>query len=84
MEDRHAMEDRPIRVHKLTKAEIDDLERLYRTTQEADARTRCQILVLSNWGRSVDEIARLVVWDESEVGRWISRCEREGLAALEA
>lgn len=71
------------RVHALTDSEARDLERLYNTTVNADVRTRCQIVVLSNWGHTPAEIAELTLCDVGEVVYWLSRYECKGLRAIE-
>ena len=45
------------RVHTLSAAELDELETLYRQTSEADVLSRCQMILLSNDGRSPPQIA---------------------------
>jgi len=71
------------RVRELRDAEVADLDRTYRATNNADLRTRCQIILLSNEDFSAPQIARFVRFSEDTVLYWIDRFEAEGLAGLE-
>jgi len=71
------------RVRELSDSEVADLDRAYRATNNADLRTRCQIILLSNEGFSTPQIASLVRFSEDTVLYWIDRFEAEGLAGLE-
>jgi transposase len=73
---------RPIFVHPLAPAERAELERTYRTTGDADTRTRCHAVLLSADGHSAPEIARLLYMAPMSVRRWIARYEEGGVAAL--
>ena len=71
------------RVRSLESVEVSSLDQTYRVTNDADLRTRCQIILLSNDGRSTPEVARLVRFSEDTVLYWIERFEAEGLPGLE-
>ena len=71
------------RVRSLDLVEVSSLEESYRVSNDADVRTRCQIILLSNEGRSTSEIARLVRFSEDTVLYWVDRFEAEGLPGLE-
>lgn len=71
------------RVRRLTPAEVADLGSTYRVTNDAELRTRCQIILLSNEGHSTPEVASLVRFSEDTVLYWIDRFETEGLPGLE-
>lgn len=73
----------PRQVRKLSEAEVRDLDQVYRVTNSADLRTRCQIILLSHEGSSTSQIATLVRFREETVLRWIDRLETEGVAGLE-
>jgi transposase len=73
----------PRNIHKLTKEELEALQKLYRQTENADTRTRCQIILLSAQGRSIAEIASLIFFDEDTVLYWFDRYEAENLKGLE-
>ena len=59
------------------------LEKLYRQTDHADLRTRCQMILLSSKGYSVAEIAELTLFDEDTILYWFNRYETEKLTGLE-
>lgn len=73
---------RPVYVHPLAAGERAELERAYRTTSDADTRTRCHAILLSAAGRSAPEIARLLFMAPMSVRRWLARYEEGGVAAL--
>lgn len=73
----------PRQVRKLSEAEVRDLDQVYRVTNSADRRTRCQIILLSHEGSATSQIATLVRFREETVLRWIDRLETEGVAGLE-
>ena len=66
-------------IRKLTTEELEALRKCYRQTENADIRTRCQMILLSNQGRSTGEIARLTFFDEDTVLYWFDRYEAENL-----
>lgn len=70
------------RVHTLSTKEVDALEDLYRQTKEANVRSRCQMILLSNDGLSPPQIAQQVRFSRRTVTRIIQRYEAEGLQAL--
>jgi transposase len=70
-------------VHSLSDAEHEALQQLYRQTDQADLRTRCQMILLSAQGHGVPEIARLTFFDADSVLFWLNRYEADGLAGLE-
>lgn len=73
----------PRRVRELTPAELQELDRQYRITNNADLRTHCQIILLSHQGYSTAQIANLVRFSEDTVLYWTNRYEAKGLAGLE-
>lgn len=70
------------RVHTLSDKEIQQLEQLYRDTKDADVRTRCDMILLSNEGLSPPEIAYRVRFSRETVVRFIKRYDKEGIAGL--
>ena len=70
------------RVHTLSEEEIRVLERLHRTTNDADVRSRCDMILWSNEGLSPPEIAERVRFSRQTVVRYIKRYEAEGLDGL--
>ncbi len=70
-------------IRTLTPEEVQALRQLYRKTDNADLRTRCQMILLSSQGRSVAEIAQLTFFEEDTVLYWIDRYEADQLAGLE-
>jgi transposase len=73
----------PRSIRPLTVGEIGALKQLYRRTDHADIRTRCQMILLSAEGYSVADIARLTFFEEDAVLYWFDRYEAESLAGLE-
>ena len=59
------------------------LQQLYRQTNSADVRSRCQMTLLSAQGYSVSDIARLTLFDQNTVLYWLDRFEAEGAPGLE-
>lgn len=70
------------RVHALSIAEMAALEELYRQTKDADVRSRCQMILLSNEGWSPPKIAAQVRFHRRSVTRYIQRYEAEGIDGL--
>lgn len=70
-------------VRKLSEAELKALRGLYRHTQNADVRTRCQMVLLSAQEYAVSEIAELTLFNEDSVLYWLDRYESQGLSGLE-
>ncbi len=70
------------RVHTLSTAELAALEKHYRQTNEADVRSRCQMILLSNEGLSPPKIAEQVRFHRRTVTRYIQRYEAEGIDGL--
>ena len=70
-------------VRTLTEEEKQDLRKLYRQTDKADLRTRCQMILLSAEGYTVADIARLTFFEEDSVLYWFDRYEAEKLTGLE-
>jgi transposase len=70
-------------IRTLTEAEKQGLRKLYRQTDKADLRTRCQMILLSSEGYSVADISRLTFFEEDSVLYWFDRYEAESLSGLE-
>jgi transposase len=70
-------------VRSLSQAEEKALRELYRQTQNADIRTRCQMILLSAQEHAVSEIAELTFFNEDSVLYWLDRYESQGLSGLE-
>lgn len=71
-----------VRVRLLSHLEVDQLKRLHRTTQDADVRSRCDMILLSAEGCSPPQIAQRVRFSRHTVVRYIRRYEQEGLNGL--
>ena len=69
-------------VRPLTTAEVTVLQEHYRTTTDADERSRCQMILFSARGKTVAEIAELTLFDDDTVLYWLDRYEAEGVAGL--
>ena len=72
----------PARYIQLTSAQESALKHLYRRTDNANVRSRCQMILLSAQGRSTVEIAALTFFDQDTVLFWFDRYEAEGLPGL--
>jgi transposase len=70
------------RVHTLSDDEVEVLEQLHRKTNDADVRSRCDMILLSNDGLSPPQIAKRVRFSRSTVVRFIQRYETEGRQGL--
>jgi transposase len=70
-------------VRSLSQVEKKALRELYRQTQNADVRTRCQMILLSSQEYAVSEIADLTLFTEDSVLYWLDRYESQGLQGLE-
>jgi len=70
------------RVPWLSAKELAALEELYRQTKDTDVRSRCQMILLSNEGRSPPQIAQRVRFHRRTVTRYIQRYEAEGIEGL--
>ncbi len=69
-------------VHPLAPAEVTALQEHYRTTNDADERSRCQMVLFSARGKTVPEIAELTLFDDDTVLYWLDRYEADGIAGL--
>ncbi|MBI1854777.1 MAG: helix-turn-helix domain-containing protein [Chloroflexi bacterium] len=70
-------------VRSLPKAEEKALRELYRQTENADVRTRCQMILMSAQEYPISEIADLTLFNEDSVRYWLDRYESQGLSGLE-
>ena len=70
------------RVHTLSDEDIEALEQLHRETDNADVRSRCDMILWSNEGLSPPQIAKRVRFSHDTVVRYIKRYEAEGLSGL--
>jgi len=70
------------RVHPLSEEEVSALVRLHRETKDADVRSRCDMILLSNEDVSPPQIAQRVRFSRSTVVRYIQRYEAEGVDGL--
>ena len=59
------------------------MRHLYRRTDNADLRSRWQMILLSAQGHSAAEIAELTFLDQDTVLFWFDRYEADGLARLQ-
>lgn len=73
---------RSLFVRPLSPAERTALLTTYRSTGDADTRTRCQAILLSADGQSPPQIARLLFMSTMSIRRWIVRFETQGITAL--
>jgi len=68
----------------LSKEEQKALRDLYRRTDKADVRTRCQMILLSAEEYPVSKIAELTLFNEDSILYWFGRYEEDGLRGLDA
>ena len=73
----------PARYIQLAEAQQTALRGLYRSTDDADVRSRCQMILLSGQGYSAAEIGRLTFFDQDTVLFWFDRYEADGLEGLQ-
>ena len=71
------------RIQPLPEEERISLEKLYRKTDNADLRTRCQMILFSSIGYSVSDIAKLTLFEEDTVLYWFNRYEAQKIEGLE-
>lgn len=69
-------------VRPLTDEEVDALKQLHRKTQDADVRSRCDMILWSQAGLSPPRIAELLRFSDETVRRYIRRYETEGIQGL--
>jgi transposase len=67
------------RVHQLSDIEREALRQLYRETKQADVRSRCDMILLSDQGLSPPKIAERVHFSSRTVLRYIERPTAERL-----
>jgi transposase len=70
------------RVHHLSDSERKALLELHRETKQADVRSRCDMILLSDQGLSPPKIAERVRFSGRTVLRYIQRYEAAGLQGL--
>lgn len=73
----------PARYIELTREQEAVLRQLYRRTNSADVRSRCQMILLSGQGHNAAEIARLTFFDQDTVLFWFDRYEADGVDGLQ-
>jgi transposase len=69
-------------VHRLTEEEVEALRQQHRQTKEAQMRSRCEMILLSDEGLSAAQIAKRVRMSARTVRRTIDRYEAEGIRGL--
>ncbi len=74
---------KPLEISPLTVEEVENLEKLYRTTKNVRLRTRAQIILLAGEQQmSAPAIAKIVREDEQTVRNWFKRWIAEGIEGL--
>ena len=69
-------------VRPLSEHEQFALHQHYRTTHDADLRSRTQMILLSAAGQPVAQIASLTFFGEDTVLYWLDRYEQDGIDGL--
>lgn len=67
---------------KLTNEARTELEQGYKTGKKATFRQRCHMILLSDKGKQVREIAELFDYNYPVITRWFTRYEEGGIEAL--
>jgi transposase len=74
---------RPIQFAPLRQKQIDELNKLYRTTKDVRLRTRAQMILLAGeQGMSAPTIAKIVRESDQSVRNWFKRYTAEGVEGL--
>jgi transposase len=73
---------KPLRLPPLDEATLADLRQRYDATPDADLRLRYQMVLLAHQGRSVTEIATIVLRSHDTVTRLLNRFRSGGLDAV--
>ena len=72
-----------LKITDLSSNAVRELDRLYRTTRDAQLRTRVHMVLLAaEKGLIAAEIAEIVRTDEQTVRRWLKRYQSQGLDGL--
>ncbi len=69
-------------VHSLKDEEVQALQQLHRQTKDANVRSRCEMILLSDEGLAAPRIAERVRFSSRSVLRYIDRYEGEGIPGL--
>ena len=72
----------PLTLPRLSDTQVPELQQLYNTTPQAKLRLRSHIVLLAHQGRSVAEIAAIVLRSRDTVERVLKRFLQGGIAAL--
>lgn len=73
----------PLELTPLSQAQVDELDRLYRTTKDVRLRTRAQMILLAGEQKlSAPAIAALVRETDQTVRNWFKRYQAEGIEGL--
>lgn len=74
---------KPLEISPLTAEELENLEKLYRTTKDVRLRTRAQIVLLAGEQQMIaPAIAKIVRKHEQTVRNWFKRWMAEGIEGL--
>jgi len=74
---------KPLEISPLTAEELENLEKLYRTTKDVRLRTRAQIILLAGEQQMIaPAIAKIVREHEQTVRNWLKRWMAEGIEGL--
>ena len=66
----------------LTDLQREALLSVYRTTHDADLRTRCQMILILDNGHTAEQVSTLTFFDHNTILWWRRRFEEEGLGGL--
>src|SRR5512144_3324445 len=75
----------PLELAPLSQTQLDELDTLYRTTQDVRLRTRAQMILLAAEQKmTAPTIAALVRETDQTVRNWLKRYEAEGIEGLKS
>lgn len=69
---------------KLSEAQRAELEKSYKHGQKVVFRQRCHYTLLSDQGKTMDQIADIYQTNRLSTGKWFSRYEQQGVSGLKA
>lgn len=72
----------PFKSLSLTQPQREALLSVYRTTHDADLRTRCQMILLFDDGHTAEQVSTLTFFDHNTILVWRRRFEEEDLGGL--
>ena len=72
----------PTKYLSLTVEQRDGLLQVYRTTHDANMRSRCQMILLFDDGHSAEQVSTMTYFDHNTILFWRRRFEEQDLGGL--